>query len=175
MRRRLAVVCNLAVPGSGLIVLRREWLGLALAVLFGLLVEVALLGTLVVPAAVPVWITRSCIAGAALVWVSAQWRLVVRLRVTEGAALPEEVRLLRERAAAATEAGSYAEAVDILRLALTLDDEDVESNIQWAELMTAMGRFRHARRAWRRVLPLDRCGQHRRQAMEALAALPNVS
>jgi Flp pilus assembly protein TadD len=68
---------------------------------------------------------------------------------------------------------AYAEALDILQVAMTLSDEDVAANIQWAELMTLMGRFRQARRAWRRVLQLDRTGQHRRRTTEALAALPD--
>ena len=174
MRRRLAIACNLVVPGSGLIVLRREWLGLAVAVLFGVLAEVALLGGLIVPATVPAWVTTLCLSAAVFVWLGAQWRLVARLRVADGPALQGELTSLRERAAAAAAGRSFSQAGDILRVALTLNDEDLPCNVQWAELMTLMGRFPQAERAWNRVLRLDHTGEYRRQALEALASLPEA-
>jgi hypothetical protein len=173
MRRRLAIICNLVVPGSGLIVLRREWLGLALAVLFALLAEVALAGALIVPATIPVSLTTLSFSAAVLVWIGAQWRLLVRLRAAYGPAVERELASLRERAAAALAKRDYVDARDILSVALTINDEDVACNVQWAELMTLMGRFPQARRAWRRVLRLDRDDTHRRTAVEALASLPD--
>ena len=80
---------------------------------------------------------------------------------------------LVERAAEAVARRAYAEATELLQVAMTLDDEDLPASIRWAELMTLMGRFGQARRAWRRVLQLDRSsGRRRRQALEALASLP---
>jgi len=172
MRTRLATVLNLVVPGSGLILLRREWLGLAVALLFTILAEVTLLGVLILPATIPPWMTTLCFSAALLVWLGAQWRLYVRIRIATGPAVERELRLLRQQAAEAVARQAYAEAADILQVVLTLDDEDVPANAQWAELMTLMGRFRQARRAWRRVLQLDRASQHHRQATEALASLP---
>jgi hypothetical protein len=172
MRRRLAIICNLVVPGSGLIVLRREWFGVAVAVLFGILAEVVLLGVLIVPATIPPWVTTLCFSAALFVWLGGQWRLWVRLRSADGPALEGELALLRERAAAAASERSYARATDIVRVALTLNDEDLACNVQQAELMTLMGRFAQARRAWRRVQSLDRKGEYRQQVADALAALP---
>ncbi len=172
MRRALAIPCNLLVPGCGLIVLRREWLGLAVAALYGLLGEVVLLGTLIVPGTVPAWVTTACVTGAVLVWLGAQWRLFVGLRAADGPALVRELAILRQQAADAAVNGAYDQACDILRVALALNDEDLACNIQWAELMTLMGRFREARRGWRRVEQLDHGKQHHRAALEALATLP---
>ena len=46
MRRQgLARVINLVAPGSGLVLLRREWLGLAVAALFAVLGQVVVLGS----------------------------------------------------------------------------------------------------------------------------------
>ena len=174
MRRRLALVCNVIVPGSGLIVLRREWLGVAVAILFGFLAEMVLLGVLIVPATIPPWVTALCFSTAVFVWLGAQWRLWVRLRSEDGSALDSELALLRERAAAAAAERSYAKAADIMRVALTLNDEDLGCNVQHAELMMLMGRFARARRAWRRVQSLDSRGQYRRQAADALASLPEA-
>ncbi|MHC4609438.1 MAG: hypothetical protein ACYS7M_03730 [Planctomycetota bacterium] len=173
MRSRSAIIFNLIVPGSGLILLRRDWLGLATALLFTILAEVALLGLLILPATIPPWMTTACLSAALFVWLGAQWRLWVRVRVVTGPAVERELALLRRRSAEAVANEAYAEALDILQVAMTLSDEDVAANIQWAELMTLMGRFRQARRAWRRVLQLDRTGQHRRRTTEALAALPD--
>jgi len=172
MRVRSAILCNLLVPGSGLIILRREWLGVSTALLFTILAQGALLGALVLPAAVPVWLTTACFAGALLVWLGAQWRLWVWTRTATGPAVEYEVAELCRRAGEAAVRREYAEAAHILEVARTLDDENVTVNLQWAELTTLMGRFGQARRAWRRVLQLDRSGEHRRRADEALASLP---
>ena len=172
MRIRLTVLCNLIVPGSGLIVLRREWLGLTAAVLFGVFGQIALLGALLLPATIPSWLTTLSFSAAVFVWLGAQWQLLVRIRTATGPDVERELAFLRERTAEALGRQAYAEAADILRVALTLNDEDLDANLQWAELMTLTGKFRQAARAWRRVLQLDRTNQHTRRAREALASLP---
>ncbi len=172
MRRKIAILSNLLIPGSGLILLRREWLGLATALLFGAAVQTVLAGTLVVPESVPGLLTAGCVGVAVTVWLTSQWQMVVRLRLVCGSALKDELVELRERAAAAAERRRFAEAIDIMRLALSLNDEDLECNLEWAKLMTAMGRFPEARRAWHRILRLDRNRSHSREAKEALSSLP---
>jgi len=173
MRVTRALVLNLFVPGAGLIVLRREWLGLAAAALFALLGQIALLGLLLLPATIPPWLTTLGCAGAATVWLGAQFLLGARARALGGDAATEQIALLLQRADQTIASQAYAETEAILRLALAINDEEPTVNIRWAQLMTLMGRFRQARRAWRRVLSLDRTGVHRRTALEALAALPS--
>ncbi|MCP4248817.1 MAG: hypothetical protein GY778_17370 [bacterium] len=168
-----AVLCNVVAPGSGLITLRREWLGLTLALLFCLLAQIALLGVWVVPATIPRWVTTASFSVAVFVWLAAQWRLWDRIRLATGPELERQLSALRQRAADAQARNDHAEAIEILQVAMTLNDEDLAANLHWAQIMTTVGRFRPARAAWRRVLRLDRTGQHSREAIEALAALPD--
>ena len=172
MRNRLAVACNLIIPGSGLILLRRDWLGLAAAVLFAVFGEIVLLGLLLVPATIPAWLTTLSFSAAVFVWLGAQWQLAIRIRSATGPGVERELAALRRRAVDAVSRQAFSEATDILRVALTLDDENIEANIQWAELMTLTAKFREADRAWHRVRQLDRSGDYARIAKEAQAALP---
>ena len=73
VRRIRALALNVIAPGVALVILRREWLGLTVALLFTLLAQVALWGLLLLPAGIPVeWSVVSGIA-AGVVWVGAQW------------------------------------------------------------------------------------------------------
>jgi hypothetical protein len=172
MRNHLTLLCNVIVPGSGLVICRREWLGLAIAMLFAILANVAILGIAVLPAAIPPWVTGTCLGAAVIVWLGSQWQLLVRMRVVARPGLEDELRDLRQRAAESTRTKDYPKAIALLRIALTLNDEDLQTNVQWAELMTLMGKFNEAERAWRRVQTLDRHRQFDRAAKEALASLP---
>lgn len=69
---QMKLLLNLLIPGSGLILLRREWLGFFLAVVFGLGGNIALAGWLVAPAAMPAWLTVAAFASAALTWLVSQ-------------------------------------------------------------------------------------------------------
>ena len=81
-----------------------------------------------------------------------------------------ELVLLGKRSDEALESNNLSEARDLLRAALTINDEHVSTNVRWAELMTLMGRPEEASRAWRRVLQLDHSPQGRQRAAAALAA-----
>ena len=172
MRKSIAPWINLAVPGAGLVLLRREWLGLVLAVLFCFCAQIALWGLLIVPASIPGWITGSALAGAVLTWIGAQYTLIIRLRRAFGPGIAREIVHLCRSAEEAIAAGAYDRGEELLLVALTLNDEDPRVNTLWAQLMTALGRFRHAHRAWKRVVQVTCDGAERRQAVEALAALP---
>ena len=172
MRKSIAPWLNLVVPGAGLILLRREWLGLVLALLFCLCAQIGLWGWVIVPASIPGWVTSSALAGAGLVWIAAQYTLAIRARRAFGPGLEREIVHLCRLAEEAIAGAEYDKAEELLLVALMLDDEDSRVNTLWARLMTALGRFHHARRAWNRVVQLSREGPERRQAMEALAALP---
>jgi len=172
MRKFIAPWINLLVPGAGLILLRREWLGLVLAVLFCLCAQIGLWGLFIVPASVPGWITGSALAGAGLTWIGAQYTLVIRLRRAFGPGIAREILHLCESAEEAIAAAAYDRAEELLLVALTLNDEDPRVNTLWAQLMTALGRFHHARRAWKRVVQVAHDDPERRRAIEALAALP---
>ena len=66
------MLINLLIPGSGLILLGREWLGASLAFVFGICGHIALAGWLIAPAAVPRgWIALAVVL-ASLSWIAAQ-------------------------------------------------------------------------------------------------------
>ena len=170
MSRRRAFLCNIVVPGAGLIALRREWLGFALALLFCLTIQVAVVGSLLTPASVPPWGRWSAGTAALAVWCWSQWLFRRQLSIATGETPERELRLLCRRAAEAVDAERLEEAGDLLRAALTLNDEDVEVNVCWARLQMRMRRRPEARRAWRRVLQLCAKADVRREATEALRA-----
>jgi hypothetical protein len=174
MRKWLAIVLNLIAPGTGLILLRREWFGVLLSLVFTMLCLVGLWGWLMIPLVIPPWLVGGSLAGAGLLWLWSQGLLYRRLRVIDMPGIESELRDLCRRAAEAVDRRDFQTAEQILVVARSLNDEDVEVNVRWAELMTRRGRFRQARRAWHRVLRLDRSPTRRREADQALERLPRA-
>ena len=172
MRFPLTIIINALAPGTGLIILRREWLGFALALLFCVFAQIAILGYLLIPAAVPGYVTAGTAVAAFAVWLWSQWLFFERRRLSTGEAAERELRVLSERCAEAIKANNVAEAHDLLQMALMINDEHLAINKQWASVMEMMGRFDDAARAWRRVLQLEREPAERRAAERALAELP---
>ena len=172
MRSQAAIWVNVLIPGAGLIVLRREWLGSAVALLFGMLAGSGIWGCLISPASAGTWTVALTLTGAALIWLGGQILLHRQLAVFNDPSLALEVERLRQQAADSAGAGNYTEALSMLRLALSLNDEDLDTLVQQADLLTTLGRFREARRAWRQVEQLDRRQRYRRRIVEALQRLP---
>lgn len=167
-RARIAIFVNVLVPGSGLIVLRREWLGLAVAVLFTVLAQIAVFGRWIVPQDVPAWVSGGASLAAGAVWGLAQWLGWAQARFNESAELRRELEMLRARAEEALARGDNAAARRELLAAGSLDDEDVACLALWARLMTETGETAAARRAWRRVVALDAKGADVQAARAAL-------
>ena len=90
-----AVAINLVIPGGGLIVLRREWLGFAISILFVVLTQIAIFGLLIVPLDLPRWAVVVALAGMAGVWGLSQWLVVVRGRLVASPELESELCDLR--------------------------------------------------------------------------------
>jgi hypothetical protein len=81
MRRFIpAIVMNILVPGTGLMLLGKAWLGLALAVAFGATAEVAACGLLLAPASIPEAINAPAVVLAGTAWLAAQLLLIARIR-----------------------------------------------------------------------------------------------
>jgi hypothetical protein len=171
MRFRVALVLNLLVPGGGLVMLQREWLGLTVAVLFVVLAQIGVFGLWIVPVDVPRWQAGSALGAAGLVWAAAQVLAWTRFRAMTSPDVQRDLVELRTRASAAMAAKDWTDAHCVLLLALNLDDEDVHTVALWAELMGHMGHRRDARRGWKRVQSMDRAGQYRHAVEAALAAL----
>jgi thioredoxin-like negative regulator of GroEL len=167
-----AILLNLVAPGAGLIALGRLRSGLFAALLFLCFAELAITGTLISPAGIPVVLTIAAGALAAAVWLAAQWLLRDRVRALRDPALGQELETLREQAAEAMHGGRYGEARGLLRLAFQLDPDATETLVLLGQLHTGLGQFDRARRFWHRVV---RAGDtpYRREAVDALQSLPD--
>lgn len=165
---------NVLAPGAGLVLLRRDWLGLSICLLFGLLAQLALWGLFIVPASVPGAVSAAAAVGALLIWGWAQWLVVGRARLVLGPVAKEAIEVLLARASEAMEKGEYQRCRHLVRLARSIDDGDAEVQHVWAHLLTVTGQFRDARRAWERLLLLEPTREARRTAIDALEKLPEA-
>ena len=123
-QRRRALVINLFVPGAGLVLLRRPWLGVTLALLFSLSAHVVIAGLWIAPLAVPRVVLRVVAVAGVLIWVLTQWLVRIRIRLVLGG--DARRALLRDRAIEAMQSGRYEESADLIRQALRIDDGDPE-------------------------------------------------
>ncbi|HOW70660.1 MAG TPA: hypothetical protein PKY77_08670 [Phycisphaerae bacterium] len=169
MKRFLQVtVMNLIVPGTGLMMLGRGWLGLALAVWFALAAEVAIAGLLIAPAVVERWAALAVGGFALAAWFVAQGLLISRIRFLLDPALPRELAILRRLARGCLAHGKWKAARSALLLAMSVDDGDAETRLLWARLVSETAGGRRAWAAWRAAAQYDR--EHRFSA-EITAAL----
>ncbi len=173
-RRITALTLNALAPGAGLVLLRREWLGLSICLLFGLLSQLALWGLFIVPVSVPRALSMAAAVGALSIWGWAQWLVVVRARLVLGPVADEAIEVLLTRASEALEQGEYQRCRHLVRLAQSIDDGHADVQHVWAHLLTLTGQFRDARRAWERLLLLDPTREARRTAIDALEKLPDT-
>jgi hypothetical protein len=156
----LPICLNLVVPGTGLPVVGRPWLGVLLAGVFLMGGELAILGWLVAPAWVPLALTLTSAAIAAVAWLVAQFLLIARIRFLRSPELPRELAILRRLARAAIRRQDYGAAQSALAIAFSLDDSDLECHLLQARLLSATGQRAKARRAWLAVRSLDTAGEH---------------
>ena len=168
IRARWALGLNLIAPGVGSVVLRREWLGLALALLFALLGQVALWGLWITPATAPYALSVAAGVGAGVVWAGAQWLAWSHARKMPDVSALGELDRLRSQADEALAEQRLEEARNLLQIALAINDEDPELHARWGRLMGLTGHRRAARKAWRTVLKLN---PNKVQRDEATAAL----
>jgi hypothetical protein len=134
-----AGVLNLIVPGSGLMLARRGWLGFALALLFTVSLQVAWWGTWLVPESLSTWMTSLGWFLAALTWLAGQvlaWRRWSAM--ASGEASRQMVALLTEATRALAD-GKLDEARLALELAGKVDDENRRVDRLWSELIERSG------------------------------------
>jgi len=144
---------NLVLPGAGLIIRRREWLGFLLTLVFGICGNAALAGLIIAPLAIPRWMTGLAVGMSALAWVLSQllfWRQLIHLERCR-----ESLAVLLEDSRAALAGGDHGSAHRLLERAAAVDDEHLELNVLWARLCTSEGDESAAQRRWRRVIQLD--------------------
>lgn len=166
----LAWILNILLPGTGLILSRREWQGFALAVLYGICGNVALAGWLIAPAAIPYWLSWLAIIIAALTWIASQklyHRQVLLLRHCGSG-----MELLLNQARSALNAGDLTAARLALESGAALDDENIELHVLSARVCAAAGDDHGRRAAWLSVLRLDRHDRYHEEARLALDEPP---
>ena len=172
LRLRFAVVLNIVLPGSGLILARKHWSGLAWVVLFTTATQIVLWSLWVAPGAIPHWTTTICLGGVAALWVTCQVKLVSSIRVLTDPTRHSQIQTCYELFDQATKAGRYDEARGALDVALTVDDENPDTYARLARLTALVGKYDEARQAWRVVDQLDHRGIFRREMTESLSRFP---
>ncbi|NOX57505.1 MAG: hypothetical protein GXP29_01435 [Planctomycetes bacterium] len=167
-RSSVAMFSNVIVPGSGMVLLRREWSGLAVSVLFAVFAQILIFSKWITPLDVPGWASSVALGGACVVWAGSQWLVVRRIRAIRAPELAVELDHLRQQSIVAMEAGDFAEAHRELLVALSVNDEDAATWLLWSRLMRKMNKPRAARLGCRRVLQLSNNEQDRKAAREGL-------
>lgn len=138
-RTRWARGLNLLLPGTGHILLQREWLGLMTAILYGIAMQIALAGALIAPGSIPraVWWTSAGLA--AFVWLAAQWTLRCQARWVRSEARRRELERLRREASEALAHDDPESAWSSLCSAAELDDEDPQIVSMMAAVLERRG------------------------------------
>jgi hypothetical protein len=147
---------NLLVPGAGLVLLGRIWLGLALGLLFLITVNFVIASLFLAPEAAPSPWRELGILAAALVYISAQGWQAQRVRTGLAASAERTRRESLSRAIALLEGGDAAAAHEALRPLLPQAEGDLAIAYHFAEIVSAQGAGDAARAAWARVRKLDR-------------------
>jgi len=145
LREALSWFLNLILPGAGLILRRREWLGFFLAIVFGIWGNIVLAGWLIAPAAIPAWLTDLAFLFAVLTWITAQF-LFRRQGLSQVQCANDVSTLLRE-ARRALDSGEVEPARTCIESGLAIDEENVELHALEARLLALEGSEVGARRA----------------------------
>lgn len=128
---------NLIFPGSGLVLLKREWLGLVLALFFAACVSLFIAGQWIAPVVMPRWLVLGCLVLALLVWLFAQWLGWTRHR--ELAILHVRANELLARGQTLVGQGDLTAAVTAFDAARALEPERADVLLRLAELLDRTG------------------------------------
>jgi len=128
---------NVLFPGSGLVLLRREWLGLVLAFFFASCISLYIAGTWIAPVVMPVWLVYTCLVLSVCCWGFAQWFAMVRHR--ELARRADQASDLMQQGQKAVNDGDLANAVQAYETALVLDPERSDLLLRLAQLLDQTG------------------------------------
>lgn len=120
----MARIFNLILPGSGLILLRKEWFGLSVALLFSICGNIAIAGALIAPEAIPTWLTAVAACLTVIVWLFSQF--ACRRQSRHWIEMRRRLAELLAEAKAATERGDAEAAQRALDSAAMLDCDKSE-------------------------------------------------
>lgn len=168
------ILLSAVAPGAGLVVLRRDRLGMVVAFVWSVLASAlawlwllggdaaGALGFLVLGAAIAVWVGQLVVA-------------VSIARGSFGLRGAERAAMLLAKADACVLDERLSEAERHLRDALAIDDEDPLHWRRFAELMTLLGKFEASVEGHERVIDVDVLGEHRRASILAIEKLRAVT
>ncbi len=145
---------NIILPGTGLISIRREWLGLSLSILFAICVNIFIAGQWIAPLAIPRWLSFTALGLAAVCWVAAQLLFESFRRAAAEVRLEIDV-LIRQGRADIVE-GDGASACAALEAAVALDNECVEALAACIDAYELVGRHAEAAALRNRLAPRTR-------------------
>lgn len=143
----LAIALNIVIPGPGLTLVGRPWVGVGLTIWFAVCAELALFGLLIAPATLPHWLSLVAAGAAVLAWLVGQGLLAARIRFLRSANLPRQLAILGRLAERAITHGDYRTAQAAISVALSMDDTDGPTHLLRARLAECRGHLWAARRA----------------------------
>ena len=132
----MAFILNLVIPGTGLMLRGRYWLGFALAMLFALAANVAIAGWLVAPLAIPHVYSWMATVMTVMTWGLAQ---VLHIRQSSSPTNDEPVGSLLEQAQDAMTRHDWTAARTAIDAALELNQENAEMHDLRARVNTLSG------------------------------------
>ncbi len=150
MTRSTCWFLNFLVPGAGLVPIRREWLGIALALLFALSINLWIAGQWIAPVAVPSWLSLLALCIGIAGWAAAQ-ALMMHLGRRHDA-IDAEVDSLLAQAALDIRRNDADGARMALEAALALNGERPDVLTASADLSDSRGLSSEAGRIRRRIL-----------------------
>ncbi|MCB9852137.1 MAG: hypothetical protein H6819_03505 [Phycisphaerales bacterium] len=167
MSRSAGLLLNLLIPGAGLVSIRREWLGLALALLFAVGVNIWIAGQWIAPLAVPRWLSFLALGMGIADWLAAQTLFVHLARRHD--AIQTEVDSLLSQAKRDASENDLDTALAVLEAATALDGERPDVLAAEADLLDACGKPAEARRLRRRILSIAPSSEWAAAAEKSLA------
>ncbi len=159
---------NFLLPGIGLVLVRREWLGLALAMVFSICGNVVIAGRWIAPATVPGWMSWLALLIGAATWCLTQYLLWRQQRTLHLAA--QRIQTILAEARRAVEAGDLLLALRTLNLGAAIDDEHLELQVLRARILAQTGDWDASCKLWRWIIRLRDAGQYTAEAEKALGA-----
>lgn len=168
----IAVLLNLVLPGSGLIMARRPWLGFSMSVFFAACANLVIWGFFIAPYSLRHDVTATAAGLAAALWIVAQVHLIKRIRSSPDDGVAEQLTTCHDLAEKAMQEGRHDDAYGALSVALTVDDRNLQTYVKLARLTTMLGKYGEARQAWDKVEQLDRTQVFRREMIQSLERMP---
>lgn len=159
---------NLLLPGAGLVLVRREWLGLALAMVFSISGNVVIAGRWIAPATVPGWMSWLALLIGVATWCLSQHLLFRQQRMRQLAT--QRIQTILAEARRAVDAGDLPLALRTLSLGAAIDDEHLELQVLRARVLAQSGDWDASCKVWRWIVRLRDAGQYAAEAEKALGA-----